>query len=74
MTPTVPESDIQSVISLVKSLLNSQLKQILREEGLHVSGVKSALQERVIDCSSRAHDCDSIIRVSVVESLLIVVK
>ncbi|KAL1960006.1 hypothetical protein VTO42DRAFT_674 [Malbranchea cinnamomea] len=49
MASAVPESDIQGVIALVKSLLNSQLKDILRREYLAVSGVKAALQTRVIN-------------------------
>lgn len=43
-------SDLQSVVALVKTLTNAQLKDILRNEGLAVSGVKSALQIRIIDC------------------------
>ncbi|QSS50314.1 MIZ zinc finger protein [Histoplasma capsulatum var. duboisii H88] len=42
-------ADLQRVIALVKSLLNAQLKDILRSEGLAVSGVKAILQERIID-------------------------
>jgi hypothetical protein len=45
-------SDLQSVVALVKSLLNSQLKNILRSEYLPVSGVKSILQTRIIECVS----------------------
>jgi E3 SUMO-protein ligase PIAS1 len=45
-------SDLQSVVALVKSLLNSQLKIILRSEYLPVSGVKSILQTRIIECLS----------------------
>ncbi|EEQ85871.2 SUMO ligase SizA [Blastomyces dermatitidis ER-3] len=41
-------ADLQRVIALVKSLLNAQLKDILRYEGLAVSGVKAVLQERII--------------------------
>ncbi|OJD23242.1 hypothetical protein ACJ73_05402 [Blastomyces percursus] len=41
-------ADLQRAIALVKSLLNSQLKDILRYEGLAVSGVKAVLQERII--------------------------
>ncbi|PGG98551.1 E3 SUMO-protein ligase PIAS1 [Blastomyces parvus] len=41
-------ADSQRVIALVKSLLNAQLKDILRYEGLAVSGVKAVLQERII--------------------------
>jgi len=45
-------SDSQSVIALVKTLTNAQLKDILRSENLAVSGVKVSLQLRIIDCSS----------------------
>jgi hypothetical protein len=45
-------SDLQSVVALVKSLINSQLKTILRSEYLPVSGVKSILQTRIIECLS----------------------
>lgn len=43
-------SDLQSVIALVKTLTNAQLKDILRSEALAVSGVKVSLQLRIIDC------------------------
>jgi hypothetical protein len=44
-------SELQSVVALVKTLTNAQLKDILRSEGLAVSGVKASLQLRIIDCS-----------------------
>ncbi|KAL9044469.1 MAG: hypothetical protein Q9214_002393, partial [Letrouitia sp. 1 TL-2023] len=34
--------------STVKTLVNAQLKNILKKEGLLVSGVKAALQDRII--------------------------
>lgn len=34
----------------VRQLLNSDLKAILKELGLQVSGNKSLLQERILDC------------------------
>lgn len=43
-------SELQSAIALVKTLTNAQLKDILRDEGLAVSGVKAALQIRIIEC------------------------
>ncbi|KAF7126169.1 hypothetical protein CNMCM5793_002591 [Aspergillus hiratsukae] len=43
-------SELQSVVALVKTLTNAQLKDILRSEGLAVSGVKASLQLRIIDC------------------------
>ncbi|KAL4926529.1 PINIT domain-containing protein [Aspergillus undulatus] len=46
-------SDLQSVIALIKTLTNAQLKEILRFEGLAVSGVKAALQIRIIECLER---------------------
>jgi E3 SUMO-protein ligase PIAS1 len=42
-------SELQSVIALVKTLTNAQLKDILRDEGLAVSGLKAALQVRIIN-------------------------
>lgn len=44
--------ELNSLSSLVKTLTNSQLKDILRNEGLAVSGVKASLQIRIIECSS----------------------
>ncbi|KAL8829710.1 MAG: hypothetical protein Q9191_001863 [Dirinaria sp. TL-2023a] len=38
----------QSLIAKVKLLTNAQLKDVLKREGLPVSGVKSLLQERLI--------------------------
>ena len=40
--------DIQSLTAKVKTLINAHLKVILKNEGLPMSGVKSAMQERVI--------------------------
>ncbi|KAL4801731.1 transport protein particle component-domain-containing protein [Aspergillus unguis] len=42
-------SELQSAIALVKTLTNAQLKDILRDEGLAVSGVKATLQIRIIE-------------------------
>lgn len=42
--------ELQSLNSLVKTLTNAQLKDILRSEGLAVSGVKTSLQLRIIEC------------------------
>lgn len=42
--------ELHSLIALVKSLLNAQLKDVLRSEGLPVSGVKTTLQSRIIEC------------------------
>ncbi|OOF91069.1 hypothetical protein ASPCADRAFT_211338 [Aspergillus carbonarius ITEM 5010] len=46
-------SDTQSLVALVKTLTNAQLKDILRNEGLAVSGVKASLQLRIIDYIER---------------------
>lgn len=50
MASTRQFPDLQSVIALVKTLTNAQLKDILRSEALAVSGVKASLQLRIIDC------------------------
>ncbi|KAI9923545.1 SUMO ligase siz1 [Aspergillus wentii] len=47
--------EIQSVVALVKTLTNAQLKDILRSEGLAVSGLKASLQLRIIDYIERLH-------------------
>ncbi|KAL2816373.1 transport protein particle component-domain-containing protein [Aspergillus cavernicola] len=41
--------EFQSVVALIKTLTNAQLKDILRIEGLAVSGLKASLQLRIID-------------------------
>lgn len=46
-------SELQSVIALVKTMTNAQLKDILRSEGLAVSGVKASLQIRIINFIER---------------------
>ncbi|CEL01570.1 hypothetical protein ASPCAL01151 [Aspergillus calidoustus] len=45
--------ELQSVIALIKTLTNAQLKEILRVERLPVSGVKAALQMRIIEYMER---------------------
>ncbi|PWY64296.1 SUMO ligase SizA [Aspergillus heteromorphus CBS 117.55] len=45
--------DNQSLSALVKTLTNAQLKHILRNEGLAVSGLKASLQLRIIDYIER---------------------
>ncbi|KAI1982068.1 E3 SUMO-protein ligase pli1 [Ophidiomyces ophidiicola] len=47
--PTPPQPYMQHVTALVKSLLNAQLKVILRNEHLPVSGVKHVLQLRILN-------------------------
>lgn len=49
MAPQAPDPEIQNAIFLIQSLLNNQLKGILRTEGLPISGVKSVLQSRIIE-------------------------
>jgi len=43
----------EQVAAKVKSLINNQLKQILKKEGLPVSGAKAALQTRIIERKSQ---------------------
>ncbi len=40
--------DTTAVIAKVKTLINAQLKSVLKKEGLLVSGVKAAMQDRII--------------------------
>lgn len=44
-------ADLLNAIARIKTLTNAQLKDILRNEGLPVSGVKISLQTRIITCS-----------------------
>ena len=44
----ISQGDVQPVVAKVKILINAQLKQVLKKEGLAVSGVKIAMQERII--------------------------
>ena len=41
--------DSQNMTAKVKTLINAQLKSVLKKEGLAVSGVKAAMQERIIN-------------------------
>jgi len=43
--------ELPQLVALIKTLTNPQLKELLRNEGLAVSGVKASLQLRIIDCS-----------------------
>ena len=47
MASTAP-IDTQTVTAKVKTLINTQLKAVLKKEGLPVSGVKAAMQDRII--------------------------
>ncbi|CAG8403183.1 unnamed protein product [Penicillium salamii] len=42
------QTDVQTLTSYIKTFTNPQLKLLLRHEGLQVSGVKAALQFRII--------------------------
>ncbi|KAJ5166510.1 uncharacterized protein N7482_005291 [Penicillium canariense] len=46
-------SEIPHLVALIKTLTNPQLKDLLRNEGLAVSGVKASLQLRIIDYLER---------------------
>ena len=47
--------DAHSVIAKVKTLINAHLRAVLKGEGLAVSGVKAAMQERIISRKSHPH-------------------
>jgi E3 SUMO-protein ligase PIAS1 len=47
--------DAQALIAKVKILINAQLKSVLKKVGLPVSGVKAAMQERII--ARKLHLC-----------------
>jgi hypothetical protein len=49
-------SEIPHLVARIKTLTNPQLKELLRNEGLAVSGVKASLQLRIIDCSLSPSD------------------
>jgi hypothetical protein len=51
MASSGQSSEIAHLVALIKTLTNPQLKDLLRNEGLAVSGVKISLQLRIIDCS-----------------------
>lgn len=44
----------ETVSAKVKTLMNNQLKTILKKESLPVSGAKAAMQSRVINSESHA--------------------
>ena len=46
-----------AVSAKVKTLINNQLKQILKKEGLAVSGAKAILQQRIISRKSATILC-----------------
>ena len=57
MASSEPNPD--ATIAKVKTLVNNQLKQILRKEGLPVSGAKATLQTRIIDRKCQLSQCHS---------------
>ena len=58
---SIDPHSVQVVVAKAKTLINAQLKQILRTENLPVSGAKAVMQERIINrmflvlSSSTAH-------------------
>ncbi|KAJ5180361.1 hypothetical protein N7492_003571 [Penicillium capsulatum] len=44
-------SELPQLVALIKTMTIPQLKDLLRNEGLALSGVKAVLQVRIIDCS-----------------------
>ena len=50
---------MDAVAAKVKTLINNQLKIILKKEGLPVSGAKATLQTRIIDRESCLHLFDA---------------
>lgn len=50
MASSGQSSEIPRLVSLIKTLTIPQLKDLLRNEGLPLSGLKAALQTRIIDC------------------------
>ena len=50
---TAGPANPEQVAAKVKTLINNQLKQILKKEHLLVSGAKAALQSRIIDSESK---------------------
>lgn len=53
MATSGQSSEINHLVALIKTLTNPQLKDLLRNEGLAVSGVKMTLQLRIIDYLER---------------------
>ena len=51
---SVEPLNAEAVAAKVKTLINNQLKMILKKESLPVSGAKASLQGRVIDREYRA--------------------
>ena len=52
------------VSAKVKTLMNNQLKTILKREGLPVSGAKAAMQTRIINSESRSQQVHDLINPS----------
>ena len=52
---SVEPLNAEAVAAKVKTLINNQLKMILKKESLPVSGAKATLQTRIIDRESRPY-------------------
>ncbi len=52
---SVEPVNAEAVAAKVKTLINNQLKMILKKESLPVSGAKATLQTRIIDRESRPY-------------------
>lgn len=63
MASSGQSSELPHLVSLIKTLTIPQLKDLLRNEGLPVSGLKATLQLRIIDCSldSSAFSCQPLL-------------
>ncbi|CAI7583462.1 unnamed protein product [Penicillium pancosmium] len=53
MASSQSSTEVPHLVALIKTLTNPQLKDLLRNEGLAVSGVKASLQIRIIDYLER---------------------
>lgn len=58
MASSASSPEVIHLVALIKTLTNPQLKDLLRNEGLAVSGVKLALQMRIIDYLERLANSD----------------
>lgn len=57
LQPSTSDPELHRDFNTIKILLNSQLKDILRNEHLPVSGVKSVLQTRIMNCEQPSSLC-----------------
>lgn len=58
MASSQASPEVLNLVALIKTLTNPQLKDLLRNEGLAVSGVKASLQMRIIDYLERLANSD----------------